>query len=159
VPAAIAGQARAAVLLARGEAAASLIPLHRAFTVWQEFSAPYEAARARVLIGLACTALGDADGAELEFAAARAVFDKLGAEPDRARVDILAGRRGRTHGLTGRELQVLRLVAAGKTNAAVAGELFLSERTVERHLSNIFTKIDVATRAAATAWAYENGAI
>ena len=64
-----------------------------------------------------------------------------------------------SHGLTPRELQVLRLVSAGKTNAAIAAELFLSERTVERHLSNIFTKLDLSTRAAATAWAYEHDVI
>ena len=161
VPEAIAAQARGAVLLAEGDAAAALVPLRRALEVWQAIAAPYEAARVRVLIGLACRALADADGAGLEFAAARAAFDELGARPDVARVDaIVAGRhRGDPHGLTPRELQVLRLVSAGKTNAAIAAELFLSERTIERHLSNIFTKLDLPTRAAATAWAYEHGLI
>jgi DNA-binding CsgD family transcriptional regulator len=158
VPEAIAAQARGAVLLARGDAAAALGPLRRALEVWQEIAAPYEGARVRLLVGLACRALGDADGAGLELAAARAIFDALGAKPDVARLDaILAGRHpGACHGLTARELQVLRQVAAGKTNAAIAAELFLSERTVERHLSNIFVKLDLSTRAAATAWAYEH---
>lgn len=161
VPEAIAAQARGAVLLAEGDAAAALAPLRRALQVWQEVAAPYETARVRALIGIACRALGDADGAELELAAARATFEHLGAGPDIARVDaILAGReRGGACGLTVRELQVLRLVAAGKTNATVAAELFLSQRTVERHLSNIFTKLDLSSRAAATAWAYEHDVI
>ena len=161
VPEAIAAQARGAILLAEGDAAAALVSLRRALEVWQAIAAPYETARVRVLIGLACGALADADGAELELAAARAAFDDLGAEPDVARVDaIAAGRhRGGSHGLTRRELQVLRLVSAGKTNRAIAAELFLSERTIERHLSNIFTKLDLPTRSAATAWAYEHGLI
>ena len=156
---AIAAQARGAVLVAQGAAAAALVPLRRALEIWQAAAAPYETARVRVLIALACRALTDADGAELELSAARAAFDDLGAEPDLVRVDaIAAGRhRGESHGLTYRELQVLRLVSAGKTNRAIAAELFLSERTIERHLSNIFTKLDLPTRSAATAWAYEHG--
>jgi DNA-binding NarL/FixJ family response regulator len=94
----------------------------------------------------------------LELDAARAVFEQLGAAPDLARIDALT--RGptsdRPHGLTRRELQVLRLVAAGKTNKAIAAELFLSEKTVDRHVSNIFPKLDVASRAAATAFAYRH---
>ena len=118
-----------------------------------------QAAQARVLVGLACRALGDDDAAGLELEAAREVFEQLGAAPDLARVDSLDGahRARRAHGLTPRELQVLRLVAAGKTNKAIAAELFLSERTVDRHVSNIFAKLDVSSRAAATAYAYEHG--
>ena len=56
--------------------------------------------------------------------------------------------------LTARELEVLRLVASGRTNRAIAAKLFLSEKTVDRHLSNIFDKLDVSSRAAATAFAY-----
>ena len=106
-------------------------------------------------------ALADTDGAELELAAARAVFQELGARPDVARVDaIVAGRDGdASHGLTPRERQVLRLVSAGKTNREIAAELCLSVRTIDRHLSNIFTKLDLPTRAAATAWSYEHGLI
>jgi DNA-binding CsgD family transcriptional regulator len=161
VPDAIAAQARGAVDLAEGDAQAALGSLRRAFEVWQRIQAPYAAARVRVLIGVACRALGDEDGADLEFDAARSIFERLGAAPDLARIDSLTKgvASSNTHRLTPREVQVLRLVAAGKTNAAVAAELFLSERTVERHLSNIFTKLDLSTRTAATAWAYEHGLI
>jgi DNA-binding NarL/FixJ family response regulator len=129
--------------------------------VWQRIDAPYAAARVRVLIGLACHALGDEDGASLEIDAARSTFERLGAAPDLARIDSLmrGAPSGHLHGLTRRELQVLRLVAAGDTNKAIAAELCLSDRTIERHLSNIFTKLDLSTRAAATAWAYEHGLI
>jgi DNA-binding CsgD family transcriptional regulator len=161
VPNAIAAQARGAVDLAEGDAQAALDALRRAFEVWQRVQAPYAAARVRVLIGLACRALGDEDGADLEFDAARSIFERLGATPDLARIDSLRKdvASSNNHRLTPREVQVLRLVAAGKTNAAVAAELFLSERTVERHLSNIFTKLDLSTRTAAAAWAYEHGLI
>jgi DNA-binding CsgD family transcriptional regulator len=161
VPDAMAAQARGAVELAEGDARAAIISLRRAFDVWQRIEAPYAAARVRVLIGLACRALGDEDGADLEIDAARSVFDRLGAAPDLARIGRLtkAVASGRTHRLTAREVQVLRLVSVGKTNATIAAELFLSERTIERHLSNIFTKLDLSTRTAATAWAYEHGLI
>jgi DNA-binding CsgD family transcriptional regulator len=161
VPQAIAAQARGAIMLAEGDATAALVLLRPALEIWQAVAAPYECARVRVLIGQACRTLGDLEGAELELAAARAAFDELGAAPDISRVDaIAAGRQpGASHGLTRREVEVLRLVAAGKTNAAIAAELFLSERTIERHLSNIFTKLDLQTRAAATAWTYEHGLI
>lgn len=161
VPDAIAVQARGAVELAEGDAKAALGSLHRAFEVWQRIEAPYAAARVRVLIGLACRALGDEDGANLEFDAARSIFERLGATPDLDRIDSLTTgvASSNTHRLTLREVQVLRLVAAGKTNATVAAELCLSERTVERHLSNIFTKLDLSTRTAATAWAYKHGLI
>jgi DNA-binding CsgD family transcriptional regulator len=161
VPDAIAAQARGAVDLAEGDARAALGSLRRASEVWQRIQAPYGAARVRVLIGLACRALGDEDGGDLEFDAARSIFERLGATPDLARIDSLTMGvvSSDTHRLTPRELQVLRLVAAGKTNAAVAAKLFLSERTVERHLSNIFAKLDLSTRTAATAWAYDHDLI
>jgi DNA-binding NarL/FixJ family response regulator len=103
-------------------------------------------------------ALGDEDGAELERAAARAVFEELGAGPDLARLDARGDRAvsDARFGLTTRELEVLRLIASGRTNAAIARELFLSVKTVDRHVSNIFTKLDVPTRAAATAFAYQH---
>ena len=107
---------------------------------WQELDAPYEAARARVLVGLACRALGDEDAAALELEAARDAFARLGAAPDLARARG-ARATAEAHGLTPRELQVLRLVAAGETNKAIAAELVLSERTVDRHVSNIFAKL------------------
>jgi DNA-binding CsgD family transcriptional regulator len=155
---AIAAQARGAVELAEGNAQAALGSLRRAWQVWEQVEAPHLAAQVRVLIGLACRALGDEDGSRLELDAARAVFEALGAAPDLARIDSPAASvpSGRSHGLTRRELQVLRLVAAGKTNKAIAAELFLSEKTIDRHVSNILTKLDVPSRAAATARAYEH---
>ena len=155
---ATAAHARGAVALADGDARAALAALRRAGRVWQELEAPYEAARARVLVGLACRALGDNDTAELELDAARAIFEELGAAPDLARVDALvpAVAPADSRGLSPRELQVLRLVAAGETNKAIAADLVLSERTVDRHVSNIFAKLGVSTRAAATAYAYEH---
>ena len=148
----------AAVDLDAGDARAALVALRRAGSAWQELGAPYEAARVRVLVGLACRALGDADSAALELDAARDVFAGLGAAPDVARVEALSGSAARagTHGLTPRELQVLRLVAAGETNKAIAAELVLSERTVDRHVSNIFAKLGASSRSAATAYAYRH---
>jgi DNA-binding CsgD family transcriptional regulator len=153
--AALAAQGRGRIHLADGDAQAALGPLRRAFWVWQKIGAPYPAARVRVDLGRACETLGD--GARLEREMARAVFEELGARPD---LEALASRipptaPAPTHGLTQRELQVLRSVATGKTNKAIARELFLSEKTVDRNVSNIFVKANVASRAAATAWAYE----
>jgi DNA-binding CsgD family transcriptional regulator len=158
VPGAIAAQARGAVQLAEGDAQPALGSLRRAFEVWHRIEAPYAAARVRVLIGLACRALEDEDGAGLELAAARSVFERLRATPDLARLEALmkATSSAGTCGLTARELQVLRLVATGETNKVIAGKLFLSEKTVDRHVSNIFTKLDVPSRAAATAFAYRH---
>jgi DNA-binding CsgD family transcriptional regulator len=155
---AMVAHAEGAVDLADGDAQGALVALRRAWQVWQELEVPYEAARVRVLLGLACRALEDDDTAALELEAARGVFAQLGAAPDLVRVDSLAQSAVSVdaHGLTPRELQVLRLVAAGKTNRAIAAELVLSERTVDRHVSNIFTKLGVSSRAAATAYAYEH---
>ena len=154
----MAATAGGAVLLAQGDARTACGMLRRAWTAWRELDAPYEAARVRVLVALACRALGDEDTAGMELDAARVVFERLGAAPELARVDSLVRRAtsGEPHGLTPRELQVLRLVAAGRTNKAIAAELVLSERTVDRHVSNIFTKLGVSSRAAATAHAYEH---
>jgi DNA-binding NarL/FixJ family response regulator len=155
---ALAAQARGALELALGNARAAHDCLRRGFRVWQQIGAPYPAARARVLIAHCCRALRDVDGGRLELDAARGVFEQLGALPDLAGIDALVhgSPSRRPDGLTARELQVLRLVAAGKSNRAIATELFLSGKTVERHVSNIFTKLDVASRAAATAYAYEH---
>jgi DNA-binding CsgD family transcriptional regulator len=154
----MAAHARGAVALAESEPQAALAPLRRAFEVWHEAGAPFIAARLRVLIGLACRALGDEDGARLELDAARSVFEGLGARPELQRIASL--REGaplkRRDGLTPRELQVLRLVAAGKTNKAIADELCLSEKTIDRHVSNILVKLAVPSRTAATAYAYEH---
>jgi DNA-binding NarL/FixJ family response regulator len=148
-------QARGAVELANGEPEAALPALRRAVQTWHELEAPYELARARELVGLACSALGDARGAALELDAARSTYTELRAAPDLVRLDAAhAGSSARAaHGLTDRELEVLRLLAAGKTNKAIAAELVLSVRTVDRHVSNIYAKLRVSSRAAATAYA------
>lgn len=161
IPDAIAAQACGAVDLAEGDAQAALGSLRRAFEAWQRIEAPYAAARVRVLIGLACRALGDEDGADLEVDAARSIFERLGATPDLARIDSLMKGipSDHTYRLTPRELQVLRLIATGETNKVVASKLSLSEKTVDRHVSNIFAKLDVSSRAAATAFAYQHNLV
>jgi DNA-binding CsgD family transcriptional regulator len=155
---AMALHATGAVLVAEHEPAAAWGVLRGAWRAWQELDAPYEAARVRVLMALACLDRRDPDSADMEFDAARLVFEQLGAAPDAARVRA-ASRTPRTGVLTAREAQVLRLVATGMTNRAVAAELFLSEKTVARHVSNIFAKLGVSSRAAATAHAYEHGLV
>jgi DNA-binding NarL/FixJ family response regulator len=155
---ALATHAQGAVQLLEGDAQAALSSLRRAWTAWQALAVPYEAARVRVLIALACRQLGDADTAEMELDAACWAFDELGAAPDLARAQALSRTRPPS-GLTARELEVLRFVATGMTNRAIAAELFLSEKTVARHLSNIFAKLGVSSRAAATAYAYERGLV
>ena len=158
---AMAERAQGAVLLVEGDPRAALASLRRSWTAWQALDAPYDAARTRVLIGLACVALDDADAATLELDAAADAFRKLGASPDLERVEALLDERPTpsTGGLTNREVEVLRLVASGKTNREVAADLVISERTVARHVSNIFDKLSVPSRAAATAYAYEHGLI
>ena len=157
MPAAIAAHARGALELAGGDAEAALPSLRRAAQTWQQLDAPYEVARARALISRACRALGDGDAATMEEDAARDTFARLGAAPDLARLEAPAAPA--RHGLTERELEVLRLVASGAGNRAIAAELVLSEKTVERHLSNIFAKVGVSSRTAATAFAYEHGLV
>ncbi|MBK3635565.1 helix-turn-helix transcriptional regulator [Streptomyces sp. MBT97] len=147
------------VQLAEADPNGALASLRRAWQLWQQMDVPYEAARTRLQIGLACRALGDEDTAHLEIDAARYIFARLGATPDRQHAERLLGRAKRTKlpgGLTGREAEVLRLVAEGKSNRQIAAELFLSDKTVGRHLNNIFLKIAVTSRAAATAYAYEH---
>lgn len=158
---AIADLTQGSVLLADGEPRAALENLRRAWSQLNKIEASYESARARVLIGQAYRALGDTDTAEMELDAARWMFQELGAAPEMARVDSLMQNTPseNTHGLTPRELEVLRLLATGKTNKTIASELFISERTVDRHVSNILAKLDVSSRAAATAYAYEHGLV
>jgi DNA-binding NarL/FixJ family response regulator len=129
---------------------------------WQDIDAPWEAARVRVLLGVVCRALGDEDAAQLEFDAAQPVFERLGAAPDLARLTALLRTPCASSGdsvLTARERQVLVLIAKGLTNRAIADALAISDRTVDRHVSNILTKLDLASRSAATAYAYEHGLV
>jgi DNA-binding NarL/FixJ family response regulator len=149
---AMAAHARGAVVLADGDAQTALATLRAAQRVWFELDAPYEVARTRALVSAACAALGDDEAAALELAAAREIFEQLGAVPDVAR---LTPRRP-THGLSQRELDVLRLVASGKTNREIADALVISEHTVARHVQNIYGKLRLSSRAAATAFAFEH---
>jgi DNA-binding NarL/FixJ family response regulator len=150
-------QARGAVLLAGGRPEAALPTLRAACRRWQELDAPYDAARVRLLLSRTYRALGDADAAGRELDAAGAVFERLGATPDVERVAALRGRPSLPAGLTGREAEVLALVAAGRTNREIAEALVLSHKTVARHLSNIFTKLEVTSRTQAAAYAFEHG--
>jgi DNA-binding CsgD family transcriptional regulator/tetratricopeptide (TPR) repeat protein len=164
---AMAGHATGSVLLGEGDPAAALVELRAAARAWQSLHMPYESARTAVLLGLACAALGDRTSAALEFDNAREVFTELGAAPDLERlVTLTAGlvdggvppaeTRGRGV-LSRREREVLAHVAAGRTNREIAAALTISEHTVGRHLENIFAKLAVTSRAAATAYAYEHG--
>jgi DNA-binding CsgD family transcriptional regulator len=152
---AVVAQADGAIALGEGHPAAALDPLRRAFDRWQRLEAPYDAARVRVLIAEACRALGDDEAATLEQQAARSEFTRLGALPDLHRLNAPTTHAQPRAGnpLTTRELQVLRLVSTGRTNKDIADELCLSERTIDRHVSNILSKLDVPSRAAAAVYA------
>jgi len=150
---AVTARAEGEVLLAEDKARDALRALRTAFGLWQQLDAPYDMARVRVAIARALRGLGDNETAELETAAARRVFEALGAAPALADLD---GAGGPSHGLSPRELEVLHQLAGGRTNREIADQLGISERTVDRHVSNLYTKLDVSTRAAATAWAYEH---
>jgi DNA-binding NarL/FixJ family response regulator len=154
---ALAAYARASVALASGDATVAGA-LRSAWTAYRDLDAPYEAARTRELLGMAYLAQGDAASAEMEFDAARSAFEQLLAAPDAERVRRRSGdRTASLGGLTARELEILTLVATGKTNRAIANDLVISEKTVARHLSNIFDKLGVSSRSAVTAFAYEHG--
>jgi DNA-binding CsgD family transcriptional regulator len=148
-------QAQGAVDLDEGEPESALTALRRASELWRRLGAPYEGARCRMLVGLACRALGDEDTTALELEAAGDVFERLGAAPDLARVEALrrSGGPGAAHGLSQRELEVLRLVAAGKSNRQIAAALVISVHTVARHLQNIYAKLGVSSRTAASSFA------
>jgi DNA-binding NarL/FixJ family response regulator len=150
---AAAAHARGAVELAAGDAAGALSSLRQAAQSWQELEAPYEAAQTRVLVARACRELGDEESASLELDSAASAFEALGAVPDLA---ALRGTSANTHGLTARELEVLRLIAGGKSNREIAETLVISEHTVARHVQNIFAKLRVTSRTAAGAFAFEN---
>ncbi|MDV7241268.1 MULTISPECIES: LuxR C-terminal-related transcriptional regulator [Rhodococcus] len=153
---AVAAQASGSVLLGESRAQNAVAVLREAWERWNLIGAPYEAARVRELIGRACRELGDVDTARMEFDLAAAIYRDLAAAPDLERVRTEVGTESSASPLTPRELNVLRLVAAGKTNRAVAADLFLSEKTVARHMSNIFLKLGISSRSAATAYAYEH---
>jgi ATP/maltotriose-dependent transcriptional regulator MalT len=156
--AATAAQARGAIELERGDAASAIALLRQGWQAWEALDAPYESARTRVLVARACRELGDEDGARWELESARDAFERLGARLDLGRTESLLSRRAKDteFGLSARELEVLRLVAAGKSNRQVAAELVISEHTVARHLQNLFAKLDVSSRTAASAFAYEH---
>jgi ATP/maltotriose-dependent transcriptional regulator MalT len=154
LPAAYAAYARGTVLLASGDAPSAIATLRAVCREWRDLHMPYEVARTRYQLGLAYRAVADDDAAALELDAARATFESLGASADLARIDAVAAAAPGV--LTARECQVLRLVAAGMTNRGIATELVISEHTVSRHLQNMFMKLGVTTRTAATAYAYQH---
>ena len=155
---AAAAEAEGAIEFAEGKPDAALAPLRRAFEWWTHLDVPYNAARVRERIALACEAVHDRDTARLELAAARAEFERLSARVDVARIDRANRSMPAASGkqLSAREQQVLRLIAEGGTNKAIAARLSVSERTVDRHVSNILVKLNVPSRAAAIAFAYEH---
>ena len=158
---ALAERAVGNVLIAEGEPGAALSPLRRSWGLWRQLDAPYEAAQVRVLIATACRALGDEQSAAMELDAARSVFERLGALPDLARLeteslDSPASLRG---GLTAREAEVLRLIAEGQTNKAIAATLVISDHTVARHVQNMLHKLGFSSRASLAAFAVEQGLV
>ena len=146
-----------ALLLASGDVTAAVPLLHEACRDWHDLQAPYDCARVRVLLADACRRLGDADGADLELATAAEVFTRLGAAANDAAVATLRGVPPHPGGLTDREREVLTCLAAGRTNRQIAEALVISEKTVARHVSNIFTKLGVGSRTAAAAWEHRHG--
>jgi DNA-binding NarL/FixJ family response regulator len=155
---ALSSYATGSILLAEGNARAALAALRRSAAGWRDLDAPYEGARTRVVMALACRALGDEGSTEMELDAARSVFQQLDAVPDLVRVKELASVMARraAGGLSPREVQVLALLATGRTNRAIASELVISEKTVAAHVSSVFTKLGLSSRSAATAYAYEH---
>jgi ATP/maltotriose-dependent transcriptional regulator MalT len=159
--AATSGHATGAVLLMEGDIEGASTSLRQAIEIWRELEMPYEEAQTCLLLAAICEKRGDQDGRRLEIETARRIFTQLGAEPCLARMAAQSprGAPARIGSLSERETQVLRLLAAGKTNRAIADALFISEKTVARHVSNIFDKLGVASRTAATAWAFQHNLI
>jgi DNA-binding NarL/FixJ family response regulator len=151
---AMSAKAYGELCLSDGDVSGALVALRRAISIWQALEAPYEVAKARVLLSSACRAFGDEEAARLELEAAQAGFTTLGAEPDLAR--LVGGVPRAPHGLSAREIEVLRLVAGGKGNREIATVLVISEHTVARHVQNIFAKLGVSSRTAAAAFAFEH---
>jgi DNA-binding NarL/FixJ family response regulator len=148
-----------ALLLAEQRSDAALTRLRDALVIWRDLEMPYDAARTHEAMAAACAQLGDAEGARLEREAAARLFREIGAVIDLERVDRPHVRPETADGLTAREVEVLQQVARGQTNRSIAKALRISEKTVARHLSNIFTKLDLSTRAAATAYAFRKGLV
>jgi ATP/maltotriose-dependent transcriptional regulator MalT len=151
-------QTTGAVLFAEGKMKAALALLREAWAIWQQLEMPYESARVRVFIGQVSERLGDHETARMHFHAARAVFEQLGAAPDLAELERLTATRSADtfDALTDREREVLSLVASGETNRQIATTLGISEHTIARHLSNIFDKLGVTSRTAASACAHKH---
>jgi len=149
------------VLLADGDIEAASTSLRQACETWRELEMPYEEAQTCLLLADVCEKRGDQDGRRLEMENARRIFTQLRAEPRLARIAAPSERAShqRIGSLSEREAQVLRLLAVGKTNRAIADELFISEKTVARHVSNIFDKLGVSSRTGATAWAFQHSLI
>ncbi|MGH8925629.1 MAG: LuxR C-terminal-related transcriptional regulator [Acidimicrobiia bacterium] len=157
---ATAAQIRATVLVAEGQPLAALELCRRASRVWRHLDLPFEEARTRVLIARSCRALDDEATAVMELETAHSILTRLKARPHLAEVESLLGEHPRSqHGLTDRELEVLRLVAGGMTNAQIAEELVVSVRTVDTHVSNILTKLGVSSRSGATSYAHRQGLV
>jgi ATP/maltotriose-dependent transcriptional regulator MalT len=155
---AMAEYAHASVLLAGGEGALAMPRLRQALSLWGTVGARYEVARCRALVGQACRLLGDEESARIELAAARDLCRELGALPAEDELTRLL-EQANAGGLTAREVEVLCMVAQGRSNPEIAASLVLSEKTVARHLSNIFAKLDVTSRTAAAAWAFQHGLV
>jgi DNA-binding CsgD family transcriptional regulator len=154
---AMAARANGMALLGEGNQKAALAEFHRSWKIWCDLDAPYEAARTRVWMSHACVQMNDCDSAKLELELAREVFERLGAKPDLLHTNFVQAKPGGSQSsLTAREIEVLKLVASGKTNRAIAAALKISEKTVARHVSNIFNKLNLSSRAAATAFAYQH---
>jgi len=156
---AMSAQAKGAVLLAQRNFLGAQSSLRRALAAWRELEVPYETARVRVLLAAACKELGDATSSQLELQAARDEFEHLGALPDIQRISTLSQSARSNSVLTPRELEVVTLLASGNSNRDIAKKLFISEKTVARHISNIFTKLNLSSRAAATAYAFRNNLV
>jgi DNA-binding NarL/FixJ family response regulator len=155
---ALAAVARGRVQLAEGNPATAGATLQAALREWRELQVPYEIATTATLLGQAQREVGDEDAARVSFARARALFEQIGARLDTHNLDTTPRTR-RPAGLTEREVEVLCLIADGRANKEVAAQLHLSAKTVSRHLTKIFNKIGVTSRAAATAFAFEHDLI
>ena len=150
-----------AVRLTEGDTRAAIPALRVALKFWQELDAPYDVARTRVMLAQCFRAINDQTSATMEIEAATRAFSQLGATQDLAKLTGISKQdSSRDNGtLTARELEVLRLMAVGKTNNGIATTLGISEKTVARHVSNIFMKLGLPNRAAATAYAYKKSIV